>query len=163
MSTIVRTSDKPAAPAVGQWDPFRAMRDLLRWDPFREMSAFEPYGGAETAMFMPAFEVKETKEGYSFKADLPGVKDADLEITLSGNRMTISGKREAEQREKSDTFYAYERTYGSFARTFTLPEGADMENLHAELKGGVLTMLVPRRPEMQPRKIQIKTDTAKKS
>jgi HSP20 family protein len=70
--------------------------------------------------FVPDFEVKETKEGFVFKADVPGIKEKDLEITMTGNRLTISGKREAEMEERSDTYYACERSYGSFTRAFTL-------------------------------------------
>ena len=69
--------------------------------------------------------MKETKDAYVFRADLPGVKDEDLEISLTGNRLTVSGHREQEKREQSETYYATERAYGSFSRTFTLPDGTD--------------------------------------
>jgi HSP20 family protein len=143
-------------------EPARWLRDFLGWDPFREMS---PYYGAEArAMrFSPDFEVKETKEGFSFKADMPGIKDSDLEITLVGNRLGITGKRESEREEKGETYYVAERSYGSFSRSFTLPEGVDTAHLRAELKDGVLMIALPKLPEMQPRKIDVKTAEAKKS
>lgn len=75
--------------------------------------------------FSAAFEVKETKEAFIFKADLPGIKAEDLDVVLTQNRLTIRGKREAEKSEKGETFYTFERSYGSFARSFTLPEGVD--------------------------------------
>jgi HSP20 family protein len=91
-----------------------------------------------------------------FHADLPGVKEQDLEVTLTGNRLTIAGKREAEREEKTDTYYACERSYGSFSRSFTLPDGADGEHLRAELKDGVLAVAVPKKPEVQPKKVQVR-------
>jgi HSP20 family protein len=137
------------------WEPFRLMRDLFNWDPFAQML---PTGARliEPVTFAPRFEVKETKDAYVFKADIPGIEEKDLEITLTGNRLTVSGKREAEQREEQDTYYAYERSYGTFSRSFTLPEGADSEHADADLKSGVLTLTVPKKPEHQPRKISLK-------
>jgi HSP20 family protein len=148
--------DNPAATLARSrgWDPFEAMEELLRWDPFRELSRGSPAGDA--VAFMPRFEVKETKQAYVFKADLPGVKETDLDISLTGNRLTISGSRTEEQTEEGDTYYARERTYGSFSRAFTLPDGIDGSQVQAELKGGVLTVAVPKMPEVQPRRITLK-------
>jgi len=99
-------------------EPFR----LVHWDPFCQMSPFLA-GEEQLARFTPDFEIKETKEGYVFKADVPGIKEKDLDISMTGNRLTISGKRETEKVENTDTYYARECSYGSFSRTFTLPEG----------------------------------------
>lgn len=137
-----------------EWEPARLMRSMLGWDPFREMAALIP---EDRTAFLPAFEVKENKDGYVFKADLPGVKEGDLEVTVTGNRLNISGKREAEREEKGETFYTYERQYGSFTRAFTLPEGADMNGVRAELKEGVLTIALPKLPELQPKKVPVET------
>jgi HSP20 family protein len=145
----------------GEWDPFRMMRDLLRWDPFGEMMA--PYGSPERGMmFAPAFEVRETPDAYVFKADLPGVKDEDLEIAVTGNRLTVSGHREAEERREGETFYAFERSYGTFTRAFTLPDGIDADHVQADLRDGVLTVQVPKKPELQPKKIQLKAGSPQK-
>ena len=122
-------------------EPFRLMRDLLRWDPFQEM---RPSWTSEVPSFLPAFEVKENKDSFVFKADVPGVKEHDLEVTTTGNRLTVSGKRETENEEKDDTYYACERSYGSFTRSFTLPEQADAAHVKAELKNGELTVVVPK-------------------
>jgi HSP20 family protein len=128
------------------------MEEMLGLDPFRAMAPVL----AREHHFVPSFEVKETKDTYVFKADLPGVKEEDLDITLSRNTLTVSGKREAEERETGDTWYALERSYGSFSRTFTLPEGASSDDVKAELRDGVLTILIPKRVEVQPRKISVK-------
>ena len=133
----------------------------MRWDPFQQMAPFWPE--EQSARFAPDFEVKETKEGFVFKADVPGIKEKDLEITMTGNRLTITGKREAEMEERTDTYYACERSYGSFTRSFTLPEGTGgSELIRAELSQGVLTLLLPKAPELQPRRIELKvTDKPK--
>jgi HSP20 family protein len=129
----------------------------MKWDPFREIAA--PLFGMEPQMkarFFPAFEVKETKEAYAFRAGLPGIEEKDIEITLTANRLTVSGKREEEKEQKGDVFYINERTYGTFTRSFTLPEGIDGEHVTAEVTGGVLNIVVPRKPESQPRKVALK-------
>lgn len=138
------------------WDPFQEMRSLLGFEPFRAMRTL-----STDAMFMPAFEVKETKDGYLFKADLPGVKENDFEVSITGDRLVVSGKRDAERTEDTDTVYTYERSFGSFQRAFTLPRGIDAEHIHADLKDGVLTVMVPRTPEAQVKKIAVKTERPK--
>lgn len=156
----------PSAPAptrrpsaLDYRDPFRMMRELMGWEPFEMASTF---GNAPLASFAPSFEVTETKDGYLFKADVPGVKENDLEVSLTGNRLTISGKREAEKREQVETYYTYERSYGSFTRSFTLPDGVDTTAISADLKDGVLTLSVKKSPEAQPKRIAVQT-TEKKS
>lgn len=130
-----------AAVARCDWDPFRVMREMLRWDPFREIA---PAFTVEVPSYSPAFEVKETKESFVFRADVPGTKEQDIEVNVAGNRLTISGKREAEKEDKGGTFYAYERSYGSFTRAFTLPDQTDGDHVKAELKNGELTVVVPK-------------------
>jgi HSP20 family protein len=149
----------PLATSQPSWEPFRVMRDLMGWDPFREMAPFVPQAPLG---FSPSFEIKETKDAYLFKADVPGVKESDIEVTLTGNRLTVSGKREAEKQEQTDTYYTYERTYGDFTRSFTLPDGIDTSSVHADLNQGVLTLSVRKTPEAQPKKIAVQT-AAKKS
>lgn len=142
------------------WDPFQQMRELMRWEPFTEMT--KGWFPTEKHTFTPAFEVKETKDAFIFKGDLPGMKESDVEITLTGNQLRISGKREAELKEETDKYYTYERTYGTFTRMFTLPEGIKGEEIRAEMKDGVLTLNVPKTGELLPKKITVKTsDKAK--
>ena len=159
MSNIMirRNGDQAVAPAA-EWDPMRFMREMMTWDPFRQMA---PLFQAEPARFAPAFDVKETKDGYLFRADVPGVAQKDIEVTVLGNRLQVSGKREADHEEKTDTYYAYERSYGSFTRTFTLPEGADPKKVSADLKEGVLTILVGKTAETQPRKIAVAAEASR--
>ena len=144
----------PIATVEPRWEPFRLMRDLLGWDPFREMT---PYVPSVSGGFIPSFEIKETKDGYVFKADVPGVKESDLEVTMTGNRLSVSGKREAEKEEQTDTYYTCERSYGEFTRSFTLPDGVDGNSVHADLNQGVLTLSVRKMPEAQAKKIAIQS------
>jgi HSP20 family protein len=154
MANLIRRNERPEEMTPSAWEPLRLMRHLFSWDPFAEMF---PTGRWEVTAFAPRFEVKETKDAYVFKADLPGVEEKDLDITLTGNRITVSGTREAEERKESETYYAFERSYGSFSRAFTLPEGADVEHCEADLKAGVLTLSVPKRAEHLAKKISLKT------
>lgn len=154
---VRRNGEQQAAPAA-EWDPMRFARELMGWDPFRQMA---PLFATEPSRFLPAFDVKETKEGYLFRADLPGVAQKDIDVTVQGNRLQVSGKREADHEEKTDTYYTYERTTGSFSRSFTLPDGADTKHIRADLKEGVLTILVNRSAEAQPRKIAITPEASK--
>lgn len=141
-----------------EWEPFRAMRDLLRWDPFGEMT---PIFSGQVPAYAPAFEIKETKDSFVFKADVPGVKEQDLEVNTAGNRLTVSGKRESEKEEKDDNYYAFERSYGSFTRTFTLPEQADTAHIQAELKNGELTIAIPKTAAAVAKRVPIATEKTK--
>lgn len=146
---------------VQQWDPFREMQNLLRFDPFREMRPFFGNYPLPDVNFNPAFEVKETKDAFIFKADIPGVKENDLEVSITGDRLMISGKREEEKKEENETVYAWERTYGTFTRSFMLPHGVDNSHIRAELKEGVLTLVLPKLAEVQPKKIAVKSEKVK--
>ncbi len=154
MANIRRTEGREIGPLAGQsgaWDPFRVFRDLMRWDPFRDLEPLLP----TEKTFVPAFDVRETGDAYVFEADLPGVREEDVEISLTGNRLTVRGRRESERREQEDQYFAAERSYGSFVRSFTLPEGSDPDQVRAEFKNGVLGLTVPKKPEVQPRRITI--------
>lgn len=160
MSTIVRrptSENNPSLPSVfSDWDPFRLMDSLLRWEPYQEAAAARRW---EQGTFVPRFDVKETKNAFHFKADLPGISENDVDISLSGNQLTITGKREAEQQQTGENFFMMERSYGSFSRSFALPTSADVEKIKADLRNGVLTIELPKRAESQPRKISVKATT----
>src|SRR5262245_29294466 len=129
-------------------DPFSFARELLSWDPF--------FAGRPVSAFAPAFEVKETTETFVLKADVPGVAESDLDIAVHNNVLTVSGSRQAEERKDGESYALYERQYGSFSRSFALPEMADGERIDANLKSGVLTLTVAKKAEAKPRKIEIK-------
>lgn len=158
MTTLNVQKQKPA-PALQRpaRTPMQLVRSLMSWDPFQEMA---PMGTFSEPGFIPDFEVSENKDGYVFKADVPGVKEAELNVTVTGSQLVVSGKREAEAKRQDENCYLYERSYGAFSRTFTLPETADCEKCGAELKDGVLTILVPKKPEAQPKKVNVSTTKA---
>lgn len=149
----------PRPPRCG--GPWTCCRHSI-FDTCRSSTRSETFIPQMPAGYAPSFEIKEAKDAYLFKADVPGVKESDLEVTLTGNRLTVSGKREAEKQEQTDTYYTYERSYGDFTRSFTLPEGVDMNSVHADLKEGVLALSIKKKPEAQPKKIAVQS-AAKKS
>jgi HSP20 family protein len=129
-------------------DPYSLARELLNWDPFftqRPISAFAP-----------AFEVKETNDSFVLRADLPGVDEKDLDVAMHNGVLTVSGSRSAEERKEGESYALYERQYGSFSRSFALPDMADGERIDAKLTNGVLTLTIGKKEEAKPRKIEIK-------
>ena len=154
MANISVRNEKPVqiAPVLDVQEPVQMIRDLLRWNPFREGTHYT----SEVTTFLPAFEVRESKDRFLFVADLPGIKENDLEITLAGNRLVIAGARKVEKMEETETYFTAERSYGTFQRSFTLPQGIDVEHIVGDLKEGVLTLVVPKLPEMKAKKILIK-------
>jgi HSP20 family protein len=90
------------------------------------------------------------------KADLPGVKSEDIDVSVKGDLLTVSGKREQEKQTNEEHWHMVERSFGSFTRSFTLPEAVDTKALDAELKDGVLTLTLPKAPEAKPQRVQIK-------
>lgn len=136
-----------AAAAARYRDPFAIARDLLSWDPW--------HGGRPPSAFVPAFEVKETGDAFVVKADLPGVLEADLDINVHDNVLTVSGTRQAEARSEGESYTLYERQYGSFSRSFALPDQADHERIEAKLDAGVLTLTIGKKAEAKPRKIAL--------
>ena len=150
MALVTRNGNgnTPAAPVrYYARDPFQMARELLSWDPFS--------GGRQVSAFVPAFEVKETNEAFVLKADIPGVTESDLDIAVHSNVLTVSGTRHAEERKEGDSYALYERQYGSFSRSFSLPDTADGERVEAKLDSGVLTLTIWKRAEAKPRKIAV--------
>ncbi len=162
MGKLIRRSEKNQPEDLGQWDPLRGT--LLRMDPLRmvrEMfqDPFATTGLLAETVFRPNLDVTETNDAFVINADLPGVRDEDIDVSVMGNRLTVNGRREAEEVQEGDRYVALERSYGSFSRSFVLPDSADLENIQAELTSGVLRIKVPKRGEMQGRKISIQSST----
>jgi HSP20 family protein len=157
MPNLIRRNQEDRNPRTTQtatptspWDPFRVMDALLGWDGSRDaLWAGQPRG------FSASFEVKELKDAYVINADLPGINENDVDVTVTGNVLTVSGKREAEREDGDHRYHAMERSFGAFTRSFSLPDGVNVDDLTANLKNGVLTLHIPKRPEVQPRKINL--------
>src|SRR5260370_42465818 len=109
MAEIVRR----ITPELSNLDSLQIVRDLMGWDPFREMTPFTPFvSRSPMAAFAPQFEVKEMKDAFIFKADLPGVDEEDIDVSLTGERLTGSGLREEEQRHEGERRFSCERAVG---------------------------------------------------
>jgi HSP20 family protein len=145
---LVRTTTTAPNGRVAARDPYSIARELLNWDPF--------FTARPASAFSPAFEVKETNEAFVLKADLPGVEEKDLDIAVHNGVLTVSGSRQAEERKEGESFVLYERQYGSFSRSFALPDMADGDRIEAQLTNGVLQLTIAKRAEAKPRKIAIK-------
>ena len=160
MAIIKRGEVVPTSRRMLQWDPFQTMREMLSMEPMSQMLPELLRGPERMAGYIPAFDVWETKDAYMFKADVPGFREQDIDINVASNRLTLSGKREAEQVSESDTYYCCERSSGMFTRTFTLPEGINADQIRADLKDGILTVTVPKTAEVQPKRITVQGTTS---
>ncbi len=115
--------------------------------PFRG-SVFDrlPMTRVET-ISMPAVDVAEKDNAYEITAELPGIEEKDIDVKLSNGRLTIKGEKKAEKEEKKKDYYLSERTYGSFERSFSVPDGIETDKIAATFKNGVLTITIPKSPE----------------
>jgi HSP20 family protein len=146
--SLVRNGTNGSSSRTLAPNPYSLARELLGWDPF--------FSGRPASAFSPAFEVKETNDSFVLKADLPGVEEKDLDVAIHNGVLTVSGSRQAEERKDGESFALYERQYGSFTRSFALPDIADGDRIEAQLVNGVLTLTVAKKAEAKPRKISIK-------
>ena len=140
-------------------DPFE--RALRVFDSDRERLWHRPFWGFRwrtPEVFTTGFgalDVEEDDEGLTFKADLPGMDPKDVSVEAKDGVLTIQGERTAEKEEENKIYHRYERTYGSFCRSFNLTKNVDAEKIEAKYKDGVLTVRVPKVEEAKPRKIEV--------
>ena len=136
---------------------------LIRWEPLREMDEFlreySPFIArtrrADKDSWTPTANVSETPREYLIKAELPEVKKEDVRITLSDGVITISGERKQEKEEKDSNEIRIESFYGTFSRSFSLPDNVDTKGIRAESKDGVLRVHVPKMEAVKPKTIAI--------
>lgn len=133
------------------WDPFA---DLNRIQREFEKSYFGPRSRAD---FAPAVDVHEDAESLVLRAELPGVKKEDVDISVDANVLTLKGERKLEQEEQGRRYHRVERAYGTFVRQFQLSSNIDSSKIQAQLADGVLTVRLAKREELRPRKIDVKT------
>ena len=113
-----------------------------------------------TGNFVPAVDVYEDAQKLVLKLEIPGVRKQDLDIRVEGRTLTVKGQRRFEAEEKEENFTRIERRFGSFIRTFTLPASVNTEDVQAASQDGVLSVTLTRKPEAQPRQIQVKVGGA---
>jgi HSP20 family protein len=139
------------------------MNTITRIDPFRELaSLFEnwttPMTGKDqlaAGTFAPPVDVYEDEQTLVLKLEIPGVNDEDLNVSLENNTLTVQGERKFEKEEKEENFHRIERRYGSFTRTFRLPNTIDTEKVDASYDKGILKITLAKRAEAKPKQIKI--------
>jgi HSP20 family protein len=142
------------------WDPFPELNELQnRLNTLFGRTALRPANGEETlavADWAPAVDISEDEKEFIIKAELPGLKREEVKVTVEDGVLSISGERKTEKEEKNKKFHRVERSYGSFLRSFTLPEGADASKVNAEFAEGVLNVHLAKTPKAQPKTIEVK-------
>ena len=126
-----------------RWEPFRAMDDMFN----RVPGLYWPRwlsNNESSSEWSPAVDISETGEEYLIRAALPAVKKDDVEVTVEDGMLTLSGSRRQQQEQQGEKFHKVETFYGSFSRSFTLPDAIDAAAISAESKDGVLTIHVPK-------------------
>jgi len=145
---------------------------IVRWQPFRDLlaterefdrifcEAFSPLfgereGELSTRAWAPAVDIFETENNIVLKAEVPGVDPKDVEVRVEDNTLYLKGERKFEKETKEENYHRIERSYGSFARSFALPNSIDAEKVAAEYQDGLLTLTLPKREEAKPKTIKI--------
>lgn len=146
---------------VTKYDPFNEFRSFRRGFDFVNelMNTMEQKKELSNVVdFKPNVNTVEGKSAYHIEVDLPGVKKEDIHINVENNILTISGDRKVKTEVKEEDYYKVESSYGSFSRSFTLPEKVDVENIHANSEDGVLEVVIPKLEtvENKSKKIEIK-------
>jgi HSP20 family protein len=117
---------------------------------------FRAWGGGERQGFAPAVDIYEDDDAITVKAEVPGVRPEDVRIDVENNVLTISGERKLEREEKREGYHRIESSYGSFTRSFALPESVDPNKVDAEIDQGILNVRIEKKPEITPKRIQVK-------
>ena len=147
---------------------------ITRWDPFREVVALqnrvnhlfreinEGDSPLTTASFVPAVDVYEDPKKVVLKLEVPGIEEKDLDVRVENNTLTVKGERKFEKEEKEENFHRIERRYGTFYRSFTLPQTVDSEHINASYNAGILKLELNKKPEAQPKQIKVNVGGQKK-
>ncbi len=157
---------KPSAPTAAgtpdMWRSFRTEMDRL-FDRFTSGFGMTPFPSMrfDTSFGAPAPAVDITEDDGAFKlsAELPGMTEKDIEVSLSGDTLTVKGEKRQQREEKDRNYYLTERSYGEFRRSFILPEGVDREKVAAAFTNGVLTVTLPKTAKTTAKKIEVKPAT----
>ncbi|HVZ08957.1 Hsp20/alpha crystallin family protein [Rhodopila sp.] len=166
----VRKPSEPSANAPESWRSFRTELDRLfdrfatdfRMPSLGRLFDASPMGRlAAAGMAVPAIDVTEDAESFKLTAELPGLTEKDVDISLADGMLTLKGEKKQELEQKDKSFYLSERSFGSFSRSFTLPETVNAEAITAAFDKGVLTVTLPKKAEAQaaPKKIEVKSST----
>lgn len=144
-----------------RWDPFAAMDESFnRMLPavFRQWPRLSFEEGGTRLEWRPSADISETDKEYLIRAELPAVRKEDVKVTVDRGMITIQGERRQEKEEKGEKMHRVERLYGSFERSFSLPDDANSEAIRCDSKDGVLTVHIPKQPASQTSPKQIKVE-----
>jgi HSP20 family protein len=151
---------------------------LVRWDPIRELDSLQGdmnrlfdrfFEGGRTAngstarRWIPAMDLVETEDHLVLRGDLPGMTEDDVDIEIKDSVLTVSGERKSESEDKREGYHRVERSFGSFSRSLTLPQGIDPERVEAKFENGVLEVQIPKPAEAKPTRVQIGKGTVEGS
>jgi HSP20 family protein len=151
------------------------MTVITRWDPFREFTTLQDrmnrlvrdsFGEGRdesltTANFAPAVDVYEDEHNVTLKIEVPGIEEKDIDVRIENNTLTVHGERKFEKEEKEENYRRIERQYGSFTRSFTLPNTVDHENVAANYEKGVLKIKLAKKAEAKPKQIKVSVGSEK--
>ncbi len=153
--------------AITRWDPFRDMLALQN----RMNSLFQEFGRSQgeggdvmmtTSAFVPPVDIYEDEHKVVLKLEVPGMKENELDIQLENNLLTIRGERKFEKEEKEENFHRIERRYGSFYRSFTVPNTVNPDSVKASYDAGVLRLELEKRAEAKPKQIKVEIGSGAK-
>jgi HSP20 family protein len=145
-----------------RWQPFRSNGNTLQEQVNRLFDASYNGRNSESALttWAPAVDIYyETENELVLKADLPAIDEKDLDIRIENNTLTVRGERKFEKQVNEDSYLRVERSYGSFSRSFSLPNTINTEAIRAEYKNGVLTVQMPKRAESKPKQVKVNVET----
>jgi HSP20 family protein len=147
-------------PLMSRWDPFKELEDMERrlstWfsRPLRHRNGEKE--ALTVAEWSPLVDIEESEKEYLIKAEIPEMKKEDIKVAVEDDVLSISGERKSEKEEKGKKYHRVERCYGSFMRSFTLPEDAEGTKVSAEYKDGVLRIHLPKSEKAKPKAIEVK-------
>jgi HSP20 family protein len=137
---------------------YRPFNNLLSWDVDGILDNFLEDDFFSTAGKYPRVDVKDEDGKYVLEADLPGITEKDLDVKVEGNLLTLSSAKSEEKKEKKNGYIVRERRSEAFSRSFVLPKNVDREKIAASFKNGLLTLNMPKLPEAEPKKIEVKSE-----
>ena len=150
------------------------MTVLTRWDPFREFTTLQDrmnrlfrdsFGDREEALttstFAPPVDVYEDEHSVTLKIEVPGIDEKDIDVRVENNMLTVHGERKFEKEEKEENFRRVERQYGSFTRSFTLPNTVDTDSIQANYDKGILKIQLAKKAEAKPKQIKVNVGSQK--
>ena len=144
--------------SIVRYDPFRDLRSLQdevnRLFSTNLSRTFDDEGMARGA-WNPSVDIYENKDHIVLEAELPGMKREDFDLSIENNVITLRGERRFEKQDEGDNFHRVERSYGSFSRSFTLPQTVQTDHVTAEYRNGVLRVTMPKREEVKARRIEV--------